>query len=553
MSANAVHTPARRRYAVRMKRRAISVIAAALLSACLLSSAGQSARKEAWDPSKYPEATAQLVKQAEEAYAAEKYELALKLYLNIEKAHPEIPLAHIGAAASAAHLDQNALAVKHYRIASAALPHHGSLLGELGDALMRLERHNEAEASYLRALETDAQMRRASWMIALGSIATMRNRHEQAAEWCRKALEMEPNNATGRHNLASAMLRLNRLDEADEQYQLAIQLNPRNAKAFFGRAQIAQRRGNFYAARDRYLRAAELNPYEPTYHYAAAQTMLRLGDRGGYQKALQKYRRAKSETYYVQALNYMRKKEWKSALARLLPAVETDPLYAVPRRDLAFCYLRLGQLKRARAEFLTALKLEPNSPSALLYLGVCEFQSGRMEEAERRFRQTIQLQPNTTEAYQQLTRIYEAQNRLEEAVQTLNAALKMNAEWAPGLWRRGRAQARLGRTAEAERDLRASMRIAPASPFPKMDLARLLAENGRGLDEALKLAEEAHETAQSPQSAAAFAVALHARGEAEAARRLLNEALQKDPRHTDVLSAQEIIETGETEETGEAP
>ena len=535
--------PARRRYAVRMKRRAISVIAAALLSACLLSSADQSARKEAWDPSKYPEETAQLVKQAEEAYTAKKYEQALKLYLDIEKAHPEMPLAHIGAAASAAHLDQNALAVKHYRIASAALPHHGSLLGELGDALMRLERHQEAEASYLRALETDAQMRRASWMLSLGAIASKRNRHEQAAEWCRKALEIEPNNAAGRHNLASAMLRLNRLDEADKQYRLAIQLNPRNAKAFFGRAQIAQRRGSLYAARDRYLRAAELDPHEPTYHYAAAQAMLRLGDREGYQKALQKYRRAKSETYYVQALNYMRRKEWKSALARLLPAVETDPLYAVPRRDLAFCYLRLGQLKRARAEFQTALKLDPNSPQALLYLGVCEFQSGQLNEAERLFRQTIQMRPDMTDAYQQLTRVFEAQNRMEEAVQTLNEALKMNAEWAPGLWRRGRAQSRLGKTAEAESDFRASMRIAPGSPFPKMDLARLLAENGRGLDEALKLSDEAHEAAQSAQSAAASAVVRHVRGEVDAARRLLDEALQKDPQHPDVLSARKFIET----------
>ena len=504
---------------------------------------GQPDPADAWDPSKYPESVALQFREAEKAFLTKQYERALRVYLEIAEERPEIPLAHIGAASSAAKLKNDPLAAKHYRVAAEALPAHGSLAGELGDALMRMGREDEAERWYQRALETKVQTGRVSWLLSLGSIESKRNRHEQAAEWYQKALRIDPNNAAAQHNWASAMLRLNRIDEADEGYRRAIALDPRNARAFFGRAQIAQRRGSMYAARDRYLRAAEIDPSEPAYHYAAAQTMLRLGERKRAERSLQKYRRAKAEIYRAQGQAFMRRQEWKAALARLLPSIETDPTLADARRDLGFCYLQLGRLEQARAEFLAALELEPDSPPSLLYLGVCEFQSGRLEEAERRLRQAVKMRPEMTDAYQQLTRVLEAQDRTEEAAAILTEAVQHNPGWGPGYWRRGTLRLSLGMEAEAERDLREAMRLSPESPFPKISLARLLAERGRGLDEALRLAAEAHETAQSAQSAAAKAVVHFARGEAEEARRLLEEALRRDPDHPDARAAQETIES----------
>jgi len=103
-----------------------------------------------------------------------------------------------------------------------------------------------ADAAYKRALELEP--RNASVMRRAGALAGTLGRFDEAIELTQRAVRLDPLNASGRSNLGLFSLYAGRLDEAQVAFNKVLELNPDypSAHVFLGRVQL--RRGHPKAA-----------------------------------------------------------------------------------------------------------------------------------------------------------------------------------------------------------------------------------------------------------------------------------------------------------------
>ena len=100
----------------------------------------------------------------------------------------------------------------------------------LGSAYGRLNRHEEAIAAYLQALNIDPDYVEA--LIGLGNAYSVLNRHDEAIVAYREALGKNPEFAEAWFNLGNACVKRNRFDEAVVPYRESLRINPKNAMAW---------------------------------------------------------------------------------------------------------------------------------------------------------------------------------------------------------------------------------------------------------------------------------------------------------------------------------
>ncbi len=120
-------------------------------------------------------------------------------------------------------------------------------------------------------------------------------------------------------------------------------------------------------------------------------------------------------------------------------------------------------------------------------------------------------------------------------------AIARATQWAPGYWWRGQIRYQRGNIAGAEADLRHAIELTPEIPFPKNSLARLLAEQDRSLDEALKLAQAAVSADPRSEHRATLALVYHHLGKTSKAQQEIERAYQADPNNPDVQALRTLI------------
>jgi tetratricopeptide (TPR) repeat protein len=185
---------------------------------------------------------------------------------------------------------------------------------------------------------------------------------------------------------------------------------------------------------------------------------------------------------------------WSSALDAASFASEL----AEGRRRMA-----QGEMDAAEGLLLRAARRDtPNQAEAEVILGEIALRRGEAEEAESRFRAALYRRPALPAAQQGLLESFRRQGRIAEADSLSHQTAHGGSAQADAL----RAEA--GRTEDpgaALRLLRDALAATPGSAWARLDLARLLAQQGRA-GEARALIEEALTAA--PAAEAAQAVAL---------------------------------------------
>ena len=499
-----------------------------------------------WDTSAYPASTQRRFQEAERLFVAGDHAASFELYVALARAHPELPPAQIGLAASASRLDKHDEAAAAYLAAARLLPGDPVIEGELADSYRGAKRFDDAERWYVEALShatRDADG--AKWHVGLGLIDSTAGRYREAAAHYRDALSVDPGQTIATHNLGVALLKLNDLDAADAAFSTALAANDDNARAVFARGQIAGRRGDRPAAAAFYTRACEMRPGEPTFHHARAQILRRLGDDVEAEAALARYRATKAALYRAEGREFMSQGLWVDGLAHLTKAVETDPTDVDSLTDRAYCLLKTGESALAVAEYERVLAARPQATQASFHMAVALHHLGRHKESEAGLLNVIARAPDVPETYRQLASTRRALGDLAGAEEAFTMGLSRNDKWAPGYWWRGTARRELHNEAGAEADFRRSVQLTPEAPFPRESLARLLLETGGDLGEARTHASYAVRKAPSPQHRTTLALVYHALGMAEEATREIEEAHAAAPRHARVAAARQQILPGE--------
>jgi tetratricopeptide (TPR) repeat protein len=185
---------------------------------------------------------------------------------------------------------------------------------------------------------------------------------------------------------------------------------------------------------------------------------------------------------------------WSSALDAASFATEL----AEGRRRMA-----QGEMDAAEGLLLRAARRDtPRPAEAEVILGEIALRRGEAEEAESRFRAALYRRPALSAAQQGLLESFRRQGRIAEAHALSHQIARGGSAEADAL--RGEA----GRTEDPEaalRLLRDALAATPGSAWARLDLARLLARQGRA-GEARAVIEEALKTAPAAEAAQAIAL-----------------------------------------------
>ncbi|XP_058789039.1 small glutamine-rich tetratricopeptide repeat-containing protein alpha-like [Phymastichus coffea] len=112
-----------------------------------------------------------------------------------------------------------------------------------GNALMKIEKYQEALLNYTKAIELDNK--NAVFYCNRAAVYSKLSNHQQAIKDCQLALSIDPNYSKAYGRLGLAFSSLNKLQEAKESYQKALELEPNN-ESFKNNLQIAEEKLNQY-------------------------------------------------------------------------------------------------------------------------------------------------------------------------------------------------------------------------------------------------------------------------------------------------------------------
>jgi tetratricopeptide (TPR) repeat protein len=161
-----------------------------------------------------------------------------------------------------------AQAAVHYEQLLELQPHNPEALAQLGLALFRLGRYEEAERCYRESLEINPMS--ASTLCNLAMV--LQSDPPEAEKYLRRALKLNPKYADARSKLGLSLAFAGRLREAKGAFQKVLKVDPRHAEALLGLGQIARTEGRFAESESFIKRALKVEPKLP----GAWAAMIRL-------------------------------------------------------------------------------------------------------------------------------------------------------------------------------------------------------------------------------------------------------------------------------------
>jgi tetratricopeptide (TPR) repeat protein/serine/threonine protein kinase len=265
----------------------------------------------------------------------------------------------------------------------------------LGVALSRKGRQDEAVASFRKAIEIDPKNGRV--YAFLGEALLKKGQINEAVTNFQKAVELRPREVVWHVNLGFALDRQGKLDDAVASYRKAIEIDPKNGlaysllgNAFMGKRQIDE-------AITCYQKVLEIGPETAVDHTNLGNA---LYQRGRLDESIVSYRKAieldpKNAILhtYVGNAHYQRGRLDESIVC-YRKAIELDPKNAMHHTGLGNALLAQRELDGAVVSFKNAVELDPKSASAFNGLGAAHLNKGQIDEAIASFRKTLEIAPN---------------------------------------------------------------------------------------------------------------------------------------------------------------
>lgn len=201
------------------------------------------------------------------------------------------------------------------------------------DLLMTRERWADAYDQFLGAMEIGQVP--ATVEFTAGTLASMTDRPETAAEHYARAMRLDPNEANYPMYLAGVQMKTNRLSEAKASLAIAARLAPDRAQVWGMLAEIGLRENKAAIALQHIEKARAIRPNEPAWVMTEARVRNRLGESGRAVDLLHGLPQAEMERLPVLRLlaeSYGLLGRPGEAASRFLDAAERSPDDA----DLAF-------------------------------------------------------------------------------------------------------------------------------------------------------------------------------------------------------------------------
>ena len=367
-------------------------------------------------------------------------------------------------------------ALGRFELALAAAPENPEVIEAVGRTLLNLDRLEEAEASFLDALELDP-------------------------EW-----------AAPRMGLALLAIRRDEPFKIVHHLERAIEVDPEYPDAYVELGRYYGMMGEGALAKATFERWTGRYPEDADMLINAGLTLFDAAD-------------------YAQALEFFE--------AALYVASDPDGEQKSGSRTFRANSLdMLGRYPEAVAAYEEVIDEMPEWWEAHANLGICHARNGHMEEAEGAFRRGLEDCPGSPEIRDELAAHLLAQEKnLDEALKLSEEAVALGRDEVRHLYTLGETRLAVQDEAGAAEAYRSVLALDPSDPTAHLELG-LLYERGGDVSRAEEhFVEALKEDPANPRALYSYASLYYTADDLETAEELLARAVAMDPSYSPALSA----------------
>jgi eukaryotic-like serine/threonine-protein kinase len=476
---------------------------------------------------------------------------------------------NLGLALSGAKKEEDA--VGYYRAALAIRPQSVVAHNNIGTILEAKGRLDEAIQEYRRALELEPKFATAHLnlgvalaekgrkalpvlpastvglmgsplgqgpLLAASALIPGRNGGtDEAITHYKRALELDPKDATAHSNYGNALMDKGLLDEAIHQYDTAIELDAEHAPAHYNRGLALKDKSRLDEAIQEWREAVKFDPEHAPAHFNLG---LALKDKGQLDEAIRHYQKAIeiqpkfALAHYNLGIALTANSQLDEAIQQYRTAIALDPKFVWARHNLGNALHDKGLLDEAIEEYRRAIELEPQYALTHNSLGNALRDKKQLDEAIQEYRRAIELDRQFANAHFNLGNALLMKGERDEAIKEYGNAIAFNPMDAEAHSNRGALLQAKGRLDEAITDYRAAIKIDPKNATYHDNLGTALRDK-KQLDEAIQeWLEAVRLDFKNVKAHVNLGIALAAKGQLDEAITHYKEATKLDPKNAEI-------------------
>jgi tetratricopeptide (TPR) repeat protein len=233
----------------------------------------------------------------------------------------------------------------------------------------------------------------------LGFYLSNHGKRDEAMEYYRKALAINPNYEDALNNLGYALAGEKKYAEAIPYYEAALRVRPDQVEVHNNLGNAFADTGKIDEAIKQYTFVLQQNPEHADAHNNLGIALAMQG-------------------------------KLDEAVSHFHEAIKYKPGYASAHSNLGNAFAAQHKLDQAVSEYQESLRLNPSDPQAHNNLGNVLAEQGKLEAAIPQYKEALRLEPNNPEAHYNLGMALSRQDKHAEALTHFSEAVRLNPNYS---------------------------------------------------------------------------------------------------------------------------
>jgi protein O-mannosyl-transferase len=244
-----------------------------------------------------------------------------------------------------------------------------------------------------------------------------------------RAIEVTRDNYLAYNNLGFYLANRGKPEEAKEYYRQSIAINPNYSDALNNLGFVLAGERKHAEAISYYERALRSSPNQPEIHNNYGNALSELGNLDAAIAQYELVLRLKpdhADAHNNLGIALAMRGKLDPAIVQFKEALRSKPNYASAHSNLGNALAAQHKLAEAATEYQECLRLNPNDPQAYNNLGNVLLQQGLLDQAIKQYSEALRRNPDNPEAHFNIAIAFARGNQRAQAVQHFQETLRLN-------------------------------------------------------------------------------------------------------------------------------